>query len=143
MGLFNGRQAANAGADQRAYALRLFLVQRITGGEPCILHGLDGGRQPQVGEAVHMAGFLGRDVGLDVEVLHLTRETRGQCRGVKTRDGCDARAAGDQAGPGLRHAIAHRADDAQAGHHNTTALQSAGHCGAFISNTRQVVVAWA
>jgi hypothetical protein len=66
-------------------------------------------------EGVHVAGFLRRQVGRDVEAAHLARDTAGEWRSVKARNGADAGLAGDQILPSDVYGVADRADDAEPG----------------------------
>ena len=71
-------------------------------------------------ERVHMARFLGGNVVLDVEALHLAREARGEGRCVELRDGGDAGLARDQIGPAVGDGIADGRDDAKTGNDDAT-----------------------
>jgi hypothetical protein len=82
--------------------------------QPGILHRLDGSRQPVVDEGIHVAGFLGGHVVLDLEALDLARELAGQVGRVEAGDPVDATAAGDDGVPAIGHRVAHGTDEPQA-----------------------------
>jgi hypothetical protein len=58
-------------------------------------------------ESVHVPGFLGREVVLDVEALDLACKAASQRRGIEFRDVGDPRAPGDQVAPALGNAVAY------------------------------------
>jgi hypothetical protein len=105
---FDHRQAADARADVHPDALRVVL-RRI---EPGVAQGLDAGRHAEMDEGIHAARFLGRQVGRDVEILHLPGDLRLEGRRIELRDAGYPAAAGGQVVPGVRDVIADRRDKA-------------------------------
>jgi hypothetical protein len=71
-------------------------------------------------EGIHAAGFLGREVGGDIEALDLAGDLRLESRGIELGDAADAALAGGKVLPGFGYRIADRGDDSQAGHHHAT-----------------------
>jgi hypothetical protein len=100
--LLDHRQPADARADQHTDALGLLFGQRVAGGQPGILHRLDGGGHAVMDEGVHVAGFLAGDVVLDIEALDLTGKPAGQPRGIETGDVVDAALGRPGCWPSLR-----------------------------------------
>ena len=120
LGVLDQRQAADAGPHQNPDALGMRFVERVAGGQAGVLDGLDGCRHAEVDEAVHVAGFLARDVLLDLESLHLAGEPDRQGGGIELGDVGDAAAAGQQVGPAFGHRVADRADEPEAGDDDST-----------------------
>jgi hypothetical protein len=108
------RQAADAGADRHADAAGILLGA----GEPRIRDGLGTRGHAVLDEQVHLAGFLGIQVGTDVEVLDGTPEARVEAADIEVLDGGNAALAGHDVRPALVHGISHRRDQAEPGHHN-------------------------
>jgi hypothetical protein len=82
-------------------------------------------------EGVHVAGFLGRHVVLDIEALDLAGKRQAEGRGVELGDRrTDARAARQQVGPALGDRVADRADQPEAGDDDRSCAASS-RCQAF------------
>lgn len=115
--VFDHRQAADAGTDQHADALRVGFGHF----QPAVLDGLDAGGDAVMDERIHVPGFLRRDVLLGAEALHFAREMAGEVRRIELRDGGDTGLAGDEIGPAVGNIIANRRNQPQACNDNTTA----------------------
>ena len=113
VGVFDQRQAADARTHEHADALGLFFGQLIAGRKTGIAHRLEGRREPVMDEAIHVPGFLGGDVILDLEALDLTREMARHAAGVEAGDGGNAGTSGEDVGPAFGNGIADRADQAK------------------------------
>lgn len=118
--LFDHRQAADAGTDDDADAVGVLFGHDHAG----ILHGLDTGRHAVMDERIHVAGFLGRDVVLDVEAFDFTGKTGTESLRVKLGDGGNTGLALDRRGPRVGNIIAYRGYGAQAGNDNTTVFRT-------------------
>ena len=57
-----------------------------------------------------------------VHLLHLARDLAGEARRIEARDARDPGTTREDAVPGLRNRVAHRADDAQPGDDDSAAL---------------------
>jgi hypothetical protein len=124
VGLLDHRQATDAGAHHAADALGRLLAQRVAVGQAGIAHRLDRRGQAEVDEGVHVAGLLAGEVILDIEALDLAGNAAGEGGRIETRDAVDAAAPGHQVGPTLGHAVAHRADQPEAGNDDA----ATAHC---------------
>ena len=120
VGVFDQRQAANAGADHAGNACGELLTERFPRGKSCVLHGLRRGSNAVVDEGVHRARVLGADVRLQVKTFDLSRNLAGEVRRVELGDEVNAGLAGKEVGPGIGHRVTHGADATQAGHDNAT-----------------------
>src|SRR5690606_2544285 len=107
--LLDGRQAADARAGDHAEAVAIDLLKVDAG----ILHRVHARGDAVVHELVHAPRLLGRQVLLEVEVLHGAAEAAREVADVEARDGGDATDAVDDVVPGGGHRAAHRGDDAK------------------------------
>ena len=120
MGVLDQRQTTNARADDASDAGGLLFTESLARGQARIAHGLVGGGDAIVDEAVHGPRLFGADVGLQVEPFDLARNLAGKGRCVELGDVVNAGLAGQEVGPGITHRIAHGGDATQAGHDNAT-----------------------
>ena len=116
MRLLDQRQAADAGADVDADALGIGFGDF----ETRVADRLDAGGHAELDEDIHAARFLGVEILLNVEILHLACHVRGERCGIETGNPGDSGATGNQVIPGFRDGIADRGDDTQAGDDNAT-----------------------
>jgi len=120
--LFDGADAADAATDHDADAR---LVQPLDTLETGVFDGLGGRADRVLEESVEALGFLGLDVGFDVEVLHLAGDTGTKICRIEVGDGSDARTAFDESFPEGLERGAHGADDPHAS--DDDALRHAVH----------------
>ncbi|MCY1314159.1 hypothetical protein D9M70_647680 [compost metagenome] len=71
-------------------------------------------------ERIHLAGFLGRDIGADVEVFDFASNVRGDGRGIETGDAADARTSVDDIVPSGGQVVSNGRNDTQAGDDDTS-----------------------
>ena len=107
------RQATNARAQNATNALGLLASQCVACRQARIFNRLDGRSQTEVDEGVHVPGFFGGDVILDVEAFDFARKLARKVTCIEAGDVGDARFAFEQIGPTLRHRVAHGADQAK------------------------------
>jgi hypothetical protein len=79
---FDHRQAADAGTDDHADAVGIFFGDD----HARILQRLDTGGHAVMDKGIHVAGFLGRDVVLDIEAFDFARKTGRKWRCVELGD---------------------------------------------------------
>ncbi len=82
--------------------------------QAAVAQGLHPGSQAVMDEGIHLAGFLGRDIGADVEVLDFAGDVRGDGRGIETGDAADARTSVDDIVPSGGQVVADRRHDTKA-----------------------------
>ncbi|MCY1359403.1 hypothetical protein D9M69_459720 [compost metagenome] len=116
LGFFDARQAADARAHDHADAFGVGFGDFKTAIAPC----LHPGSQPVMDERIHLAGFLGRDIGADVEVFDFAGNVRGDGRGIETGDAADARTSVDDIVPSGGQVVPHGRNDTQAGDDDTS-----------------------
>ena len=104
-GFFDGGQAADAGTDVDTDAVFVESRAVVKAG---VGHGLQGGGDAVVDEAVHAARFFGADVLVDVEIFDFAGNPAGEIGGIKTGNGADAAFAGQQVVPCARDVVAYR-----------------------------------
>ena len=90
-------EPADAGPDNRARPVRIFLAKI----EAAVLDRADRCHQGKLGEAVQMAGDLGIQHCLGIEVLDLASKMHLEGRGVELLDQADAVPAGAERLPEL------------------------------------------
>jgi hypothetical protein len=72
---------------------------------------------------IHAAGFLGRQVGRNIETLDLASNARLVGGSIKTGNWTDSADAGENVVPGFGDGIANRRDESQTGHDDSTTRQ--------------------
>jgi hypothetical protein len=117
---FDHRQAADAGTNDHANAIGIFLGH----GDSGILDCLDAGCHAEVDEFIHVTRFFGVEVVLDVEAFHFTRETGGEGRRVKTSNVSDPGFALGDGFPRVGNAVADGGNHTKAGDHYTTVFRT-------------------
>ncbi len=117
--LLQGGQATDTAAVDHSHP-----VGRARGVQAAALHGLVGGHEGQLGEAVEVAGPSLAEDCLTVEVLHLGRDSNGEVRCVEQGDLRHAGTACHQGPPRLAGTVAHRADHADPGDDHTPLFAS-------------------
>jgi len=110
VGVLNGRQAANTGADVAANACGFFFAQRVARGQAGVSHCLASGGHAQMNETAHVARFFLRDVIFNVETFDLTREMGGERVRIKMGDVANARLTRQQGSPRRFYGVAYGAN---------------------------------
>jgi hypothetical protein len=120
--LGDGRQAADARADDNARLLAVLVLLRLPAR---ILDRLDAGGEREDDEIIHLALLFRRHPVIGIEearrglpARHLARDLRGQIRDVEGLDAAQARLAVEQPLPRRLHPATKRRDEAQTGDDN-------------------------
>ena len=115
MGLrFHHQQPTHAGADGRADAVSIALIDAQPGGS----HGLLGRYHAELAEPIPTLGFLGLDVGGRIEVLHLSGKAAGVRRRIEQGDATHPVASLAQTFPVGSDVVADRCNRAEACDHD-------------------------
>jgi hypothetical protein len=120
--LLDERQAADAGADDDADAVLVFVLQIEAG----VLDGHRRGGEGVVDEGVRLLDLFPVDPFLGLEAAYLSGDARGELAGVELGDAIDARSSFDQSLPRRLVADAERRDHSKAGHDDATSVQEIG-----------------
>ncbi len=115
VGLAHRLEAADAAGEDDAAAVQILLLPVQSG----VGHTLVGGRQRELGKAVHLLGLPLSQQGVQVQIFHLAGQFYLHLRGVIAGDGPNAARPRLHGRPAVRHCIPHRVDCAHAGNHNS------------------------
>ncbi len=141
MGLLEGADAADAGADADAGPLALEGFR----GDPGVLDGQLGRGDGVLGEEVHLPDLLPLDEGQGVEVPDLTGEAGREAGGVEPGDRPDAALPAEKGVPGLFRPDAERRDQPDAGDRRPGARSSgtrSGNEGSYGRKVRAYFETW-
>ena len=114
--LLDAEDAADAGTDQRADALGIFVGDFQTR----IVHRHERRSDAVMDERIHLLHILGGHEGAGIEVADLAGDARGELRDIERGDGAQTGTSVDDAVPAAGHVIAQWRDHAHAGDHYAT-----------------------
>ena len=102
MGVLDHGQTANPGPHHDAAALGVV----IGDGQAAVIQSLQASRNAVMDEDIHMTGFFGRNVLIDLKTLDLASKVHRHALVIKSGNGGDAVGAGYQSRPGIGDVVA-------------------------------------
>ena len=115
VGLTHHLEAADAAGEDYPAAVQILLLPVQAG----VGHALVGGRQGELGEAVHLLGLPLAQQGVQVQILYLSGQLHLHIRRIVPGNGADAACPGLDGRPALGHGISYRVDGSHAGDYHS------------------------